>query len=299
MKKTIVFGLPSLLPTMKDAIEYLIPYSLVDSSLIGSPEENSKTSRFSIKVGASGTLKAGWNLNDTTLIKVLFEYGKRHIIQKLKDGALSESEELLLTSHNAEIPCIFDPRRISEPNGAKEEIDFKDAQIMQNPNFLQLASSIIDIRDNINAVFFNVHKEKLILVREERDLLQFFRDATTTEEFFFRLCALANASTALNVPTLRNITCISDKQIKSISLLEKYLENIGVSSSEIIKILRSINRMRQGYPVHGDQVEGMLEAHEYFNFKYPVTDFSNTWRTLLSNYLNALQILFEGIKEKA
>lgn len=49
---------------MKDAIEYLIPYSVVDSSLIGSPEENSKTSRFSIKVGASGTLKGYWLLPD-------------------------------------------------------------------------------------------------------------------------------------------------------------------------------------------------------------------------------------------
>ena len=298
MKKTILFENPQPLARTRDATEFLFPYSIVDSSLIGAPEEKSRASRFSIKVGVSGTLESCWNLTNAHIVKVLFEYGKRHIVQKLKDGALTGSEELLLHTGNAEVPCPFDVSRIENPAGARIEVDVGGQQLMQDATFLQLASTIIDTRDNINAIFHSIHKEKLILITEERDLLQFFRDASSQEEFFYRLCALANAATGFNIYILRQITNITDARIKSISLLENYLQDLGVPSSPIISTLRSINRMRQGYPVHGDRVQGVLEAHKYFGLQYPVNDFSNAWRILLLNYLNALQSLLRGLKEK-
>lgn len=298
MKKTIVFNDPQRLVTTRDASEFLYPYSIVDSSLIGAPEERSRTSRFTLKVGASGTLESCWGLSEPDLVKVLFEYGKRHIVQKLKDGALTDSEELLLHTANAEVPSPFDVSRIESPAGTRIEIDIDSPQIMQDFTLLQLAALIIDVRDNINAIFHTIHKEKLILLREERDLLQFFRDASSHEEFFYRLCALANAATGFNLAILRKITGISDTQVRSIGLLEKYLENLGGPLPEAVKTLRSINRMRQGYPVHGDQVAGVLEAHKHFGLYYPVSDFSAVWRTLLLRYLDALQSILEKIKEK-
>jgi hypothetical protein len=299
MKKSITFEAPSPLPRTRDATEYVFPYAIVDSSLVGTPEERSRTSSFSIRVGGTGSLISCWDFEEADLIRVLFEYGKRHVIQKLKDGALSDKEELLLSTSTAEIPCPFDPSRIPNLAGATIEVDLVGAPIMEDQSFLQLASSIIDARDNINAIFSSVHKERLILVTEERDLLQFFRDASSQEEFFFRLCALANAATALNVAILRNISGISDPQVKSISLLEEYLKGIGTPSPRIIKTLRYINRIRQGYPVHGNRVEGVLEAHKFFNLEYPVVDFSNSWKNLLINYFNALKMLLDLIKEKA
>ncbi len=301
MKKTLMFKSPSSLARTRDATEYLIPYTLVESSLVGSPEERNKTSRFSIKVGGTGTLISCWGFEESDLIKVLFEYGKRHIIEKLKDGTLSDMEELLLSTSTAEVPCPFDLSRITDPTKTTIEVEVSGVPLMEDQMFLQLASSIIDARDNINAIFSSKNKEKLVLVNEERDLLQFFRDAISQEEFFYRLCALANAATAFNITILRKITGVSDTQIKSISLMESYLEGIGaqLQSQQIIKTLRSINRIRQGYPVHGDQVSGVLEAHKFFNLKYPIVDFSTSWKTLLINYLNALRMLLDIVKTKA
>jgi len=299
MKNKIEFKSPIALGKTRDATDYLFQYDLVDSTFVGRPEEQNRTSHFDIKVGGTRSLLACWDLNEADLIKVLFEYGKRHIVQKLKDGTLSDEEELLLSTSTAEVPCPFDPSRIQSPTGTTIEVDTGGASFMKDQAFLQLASSIIDTRDNINAIFSSIHKEKLITLNEERDLLQFFRDASTPEEFFYRICALANAATSFNLKILRELTGISDTQIKSISLIETYLGKINSSSPAIIKTLRSINRIRQGYPVHGDQADGVLEAHRFFDLTYPIVDFSNSWKTLLIHYLNALKHLFHILKEKA
>lgn len=299
MKKTIFSRQSSHIPSKGRTTEYRFLFSIVDSSLIGTPEERSKTSDYFIRVGVTKSLECSWDLTEPELIKVLFEYGKRHFIEKLKDGTLSESEELLLDTHSVEIPCPFDPNCISDPESSKIEVELVGPEIMQDPTFLQLAASIIDCRDNINAIFYSKHRQKLILVHEERDLLQFFRDATSQEEFFFRLCALKNAATGFNTAILRDITGNSDSQVKSIDLLDIYLNRIGAPNTEIIKALKEINRMRQGYPVHGDRINGVLKAHEYFNLEYPVVDFSKAWRTLLVKYLNVMQTLLETLKEKS
>jgi len=300
-KKTLTFKDSSCVETfsssVRDVAQYLFEFK-VDSSLIGKPEEISATLYGKVIVGITIELNLNWRLKDDELVKVLFEYGKRHVIQKIKDGTLSEREELVLTTSNSPENCPFDPSRITNPSGAAFEIEVGKEKIMENPDFFQLASSIIDNRDNINAIFHQKHKEKLIELTEERDLLQFFRDASSQEEFFFRLSALRNAATNMNIRILRKITGITDTQIRSIGLLENYLQQYENYDDSIIKTLKNINRFRQGYPIHGDRVEGVLEAHKYFGLDYPVKDFSNAWKTLLLNYLDVLQKLFKLITTK-
>ena len=227
----------------------------------------------------------------------MFEYGKRHIVQKLRDGALGEDEELDLHTANVELPCPFDPARIENPISAVVELNATNKNIMKDSRLLQIASAIIDARDNINAIFNLKHKEKLIILSEERDLLQFFRDAESSEDFFFRLCALANAATKINLECLRRLTQVEDKKIKSIQLLETYLHNNGILNPHIVDTLRNINKIRQGYPVHSDRAKGVLDAHGYFGIEYPVKDYSVGWQKLLMSYLQALQQLLEALKE--
>ncbi len=167
---------------------------------------------------------------------------------------------------------------------------------MEDTMFLQLASRIIDTRDNINALFHEKHGDKLIAVREERDLLQLFRDATSPEEFFYRVCALANAATGLNVPKLRKLTGITDTQVKSIKLLETYLAQNSMQNRKVVETLQAINNLRQGYPVHGDRSDGVLRAHKYFGLTYPVSDHSHAWRSILLSYLDSLEKLLEKLK---
>lgn len=296
MQKTIIFGKPQLLTRHWNFTEYIYPFSIIDSALIESPEEKSKTDHNKIKVGISRDLQSCWGLKENDLVKVLFEYGKRYVIQKLKDGTLSEKEELSLHTGNVEKSCPFDISRILDPYKAKFEVELGEEKIMQNPNQLQLASSIIDARDNINAIFTESHKEKLLLLIEERDVLQLFRGAFSEEDFFFRLSALAHLVINLNVKCLRKITGIDDTNIKSIGLLESYLRQSKILDETIISTFKKINKIRQGYPIHGDNVEGVLEAHKYFGFEYPIKDHNSSWRKLLLNYLDALQRLLEKLK---
>jgi hypothetical protein len=141
MEKTLTFQRPSFLQSQKIAIECVFPFSLVDSSLIGMPEEKSRTSQHQVKVTASFSLIAAWGFpitadqqtkhNTSNLQIVLFEYGKRYVVQKLKtSNNLALEEELDLNASKAELPCPFDPSLIQDPDGAiiKVAVDTSDIQ---------------------------------------------------------------------------------------------------------------------------------------------------------------------------
>lgn len=282
----------------RDATELIFPFRLIDSGLIGSPEEESKSTYHQISVVVTGSLVACWNLTDDQRLRVMYEYAKRHVVEKIREGTLSEFEEIDLHTRNVELPCPFDPDRIENPINAIVPVEIAKKKFMEDSSFLVLASSIIDARDNINAIFNLLNKDKLIVLVEERDLLQFFRDVETKEEFSYRLCALANAATNMNIQCLRQITEIEDKGVKSIQLLESYLDKIGISNKDSIKTFRKINKLRQSYPVHGDRTKGVLDAHKYFEIEYPIIDFSASWKKLLEKYLEALHQLLKSLKEK-
>lgn len=296
MKKTLYFNNPEEYFTGRDAREFKFPFRIVDTEYVGAPEEDSKSEYTSFKVVVSGTLETTWDLSSNNLIKVLFEYGKRHVIQKLKDRTFLPNEELFLSTGNTEYPCQFDPKRIEEPQNAIIKVEFHNEPIMKEKSLLKLASAIIDTRDNINALFHQRYNEKLLLLGEERDLLQFFRPANTQEDFVFRICALANIATRLNLDCLRKITGDTNKDHKSITLLEQYLSTEHTIDSFIIDHLRKINILRQGYPVHGDRTKRVIEAHKYFGLNYPIEKFDSAWRILLSMYLDALNGLLSKLK---
>ena len=85
MGKVITFNNPNEIQSLKDAFEFSYPFLLVDSGLVGKPEELARSTNHELKVGVSGTLAASWKLPSHLLERVLFEYGSRHLIQKLKD----------------------------------------------------------------------------------------------------------------------------------------------------------------------------------------------------------------------
>ena len=299
VNKTIFFEEPPRRVTFgPSGTECVFSFRLVDSILVRSPEESSRSSFHSIKVAVTNTLSGCWGFNtDDELHRVMFEYGKRHVVHKIKDGTLREFEELDLHTANAERPCPFDPKKIENPIGAIVNIEPSSKKIMEDSSTLQLVSAIIDARENINAIFYQTHKEKLILLEEERDLLQFFRDAQSEEEFSFRLSALANAATKLNIPCLRKLTGITDTKVKSIQLLKAYLNNSNVPTHHVIDTLRNINKLRQSYPVHSDRSKGVLQAFTFFSLEYPIVKYSESWKKLLSKYLEALRNLLELLKK--
>jgi hypothetical protein len=296
MEKIVTFGQPRLLPAFRDGIEYIFPYKVTNIPVTIPRDHRDDFFDYSVKVGASRSLTVVWQVEELLLPRVLFEYGKQYIVQKLKDGTLSNTEELFLTTYSVESNVRPQFDTIPEPNGATVTVEIPEAKLMEEPKFQQLADSIISARDVINALFHGKHGAKLILLTEERVLLQFFRDAKTEEEFVYRVCALASAATYLNDEKLREITGITGTQQKSISLLAAYFQQARLDGALVIGTLRSINRLRQGFPVHGDRADRIVISYEQLGLKYPIDNYSYAWQTLLMKYREALQQLLESLK---
>ena len=123
MGQTITFGTPEVLPKRRDATDYRFPFRVIDSALIGEAEEQARTSHHSLDVGVSSTLEACWGLPPNDQRRVAFEYGRRHLAQKILDETVSDTEELFLHSSNSEIPCPLDASKLNDPEGFVFAVD--------------------------------------------------------------------------------------------------------------------------------------------------------------------------------
>ena len=294
------FRNPRHVSITSDATLYEFPFSVVDSSLAGAPEEETKTQQHVVNVKITSTLASCWRLSKQDLVKVLFEYGKRHIVDKLKDGTLRDIEELSLNTRSHPTKCPFNPSRISDPNQATINVEISEKTLVLDQTQSQVASTIMETRDNINAIFKNKHGGKLFLLSQERTLSELSRKANSQEEFSFLLSALTKLAVELDTDILRKITPISDKSTGSILLLESFLKSITSKKNEnemenVIEIFKGINNLRQAYPIHVDN-DRVLKAYEFFKIEYPINYYQKAWKTLLENYLSALQNLLEIIK---
>ncbi len=190
---------PYEIPTSKDAFEISFSYQIVDWKFYSKPEQDYYTKTNYIKIGITGRMDASWRAKDKNfnLMKVLFEYGKRHVIQKLKDDTLQEKEELIISSTTHPDKCPFDSAKLESPNDNWIEVKLENKPIMKEEEFSELAAFIIDTRDNINTLFHKLYNAKLLLKDQERDLLKLFRNAKTPEEFTYRVTSHRNIITNL------------------------------------------------------------------------------------------------------
>jgi hypothetical protein len=88
------------------------------------------------------------------------------------------------------------------------------------------------------------------------------------------------------------------KETGTIKQLEVYLKTLSSDINDIIIPLKSINHVRQGYPIHTDKVKNYISTLEYFGLDYPITDYSKSWKRILKGYSDALRKLFELLKEE-
>ncbi len=129
MLKVLKFGKPRYSSSDRPGAEYHFPYSVIDKKYIGKPEQESKTNNFYIKVGISDYVINNWGLeHDKNLIKILFEFGRRHIENKIIKDSLEEREELIILTNNSPEKCPFNPNRIAEPENFTREIEIIEKQ---------------------------------------------------------------------------------------------------------------------------------------------------------------------------
>ena len=299
VSKTVKFLQGEWLPKSGDRREYCFNYSIIGTDLVGQPDEATLTRMGRIVIGISRSLETTWRLDSEDLVKVLFEYAKRHIQGKVLDSTLSEYEEIQLSSYNVPSECPFDPSRIEYSVG--KEFQFGEAKqvLPDRIDTTEQASKIIDLRDNVNALFAEKFQGSLLNLPQERGLLELFRTCGNQEEFAYRVASLSALVTAIDTGYIKSIVPVT-KNEGTLDIFGKFLrENFPISqTNQVMDTFQAFNRLRRMYPIHTDRANGVMNALAYFGLEYPVEEFHVAWSKLLKFYSDSLNILLAMIKSK-
>jgi hypothetical protein len=245
---------------------------------------------------------ASWGVYDCInvdkLIKLSFPFAVEWISSRVKDGTLKEFEEKIISSEDNIDPYPFDIEKIEKIEGYEITFSTNNTDIGTRIKTNIIADTIIELRDNINALTYSKHKENLLFLVQERNILNLFRRIDNREQFSYAISSLGNLASDMNTKLLRKLTNNDEEDVKSLRLLELFLGTIDDEKNNIIEILKTINRIRQGYPVHSDKT-GIIQHLKKFDIDYPIIDYDLTWQILLEKYNIALEELLEKIKKYA
>jgi len=218
-------------------------------------------------------------------VRVCYQYALENIKKQLNDGTIQREQQLWLLTNTTEDECPYEIEKIkifkNKPisievadNTLKKEITKKDNHLVKEniitsdlpkekvrdteqeielPSSFDIGSSIILKRDTINSLYHFKFTEILLKIDEEQSLLELFRPANNKEEFSYRITALGNLVANMNVKSLRKQTGNTNEEIKSIKLLEDFLnknkdENDDTKIEEMLNVIRNLYNIRQTNP---------------------------------------------------
>lgn len=105
----------------QDGATILFPFSMVDSSMVGTSEELQVATWHRLRVGVAAGIS--WGDDEVFLAKALFAVGKQEIVRKLYlQGDLSELETAFVPHGD----CPVDPETLIDSEGAIVEVEFID-----------------------------------------------------------------------------------------------------------------------------------------------------------------------------
>jgi len=247
-------------------------------------------SRWALEKWGFGDIK----FNNEAIV-IAFPFAVEFAYEKVNDGTLKDVEEFVLSLSAGYDKYPYDLNKIKFQEIKDYEIKFENetTSIDKKIEANKIADSIITCRDSINALFYEKHKNILLKLTQERSILQLFRSVNNEEEFKYAISALANLATDMNNELLRKVTGENEKnELKSIGLLENFLNKIDDESNLIIEPLRNINRIRQSFPTHSD-LTGIIKSLKFFGINYPIENYNNAWNILIENYKELLKKILE------
>lgn len=225
----------------------------------------------------------------------LFHYAKEHVIEKIKNNTLEYHERIDLPTKENENPKYIHLNELVLPEFARYEIEMpNESEVSKNIN--EVASEIVKQREITNTLFKSINKERLLILDDERNIKDLFLNACTEEDFTHRKSSLGHLARNFNLTILRKLVNEQGTEVKSVSLLEKYLQNNGFQNINSIKILRHIGNIRSGYPEHTD-FERMRKSYKELGIPFPVSEYNDAWSSLLKKYLESLNELNEILKQ--
>ena len=116
------------------------------------------------------------------------------------------------------------------------------------------------------------------------------------DDFTVKIQSLASLF-EVELDPLRALIVSPDRNLGSIKLIEKWLEQKGVSNyRNIIDVWKNINRLRRNPPTHAKMSTNTVEAVNFFNCTFPI-NFSQLWDNVLKRFLESLLKFQEVLTE--
>lgn len=262
------------------------------------PESFRIAKNFTIDVGISGTLQSVWGMSQTETPAFA---GALALKQIRASGGIPQLHKIDYTTDNApvhppekmNIGAVNQYISLSEPELIEYEEDTFHVSLA--------AKNIAELRDQINTLFKAIKGEKLLKIESERSLIDIYYPAKTLDAFTSRVNALASLVVNINIDWLKKeMGPDKYKSGGSIYLLENYLSFCKIDKSKIeliVKPLYNINNIRQGYPTHHDTADKVIEACDYFSFKYPILNYGAAWDVIIGKYISSLKKLLEVMQD--
>ena len=195
-----------------------------------------------------------------------------------------------------EVSMILCDKEMGLVSIPKREIETISSQFPRNifavKTESQKAEQIVVLRDEVNNLFESKFHFRLF-AQQERVILELHKSCRNEEEFSLLVSSLAALVDNMDTDGLRKLTSESDKNKKSIGLLDELLQSKG-GSKTITDRFRKIRILRSAhYPIHPTESEFIQLVLE-LEGKYP-PDWSLLWNHSLDLYIGALQELKEWI----
>ena len=284
-----ILELKDITPHDLDGCKYRLKYE------IGEGDARSFQSEIpgSIEIEVSRTLQTVWGVTDNELQTISGSLAVDNILQ----DPYGEHTSITLNTFTAHRTPPKRPQfEIGElvPVPAQRAVDASLEERMAQISFL--AVDISEIRDQINAISKHVIGERVLELPQERAIIEMYKPVQTSEEFTNRLTSLAGLITAINKDAIKKHRGLqSDDTRGSILLLEDLLTHFSNSNDakSVCDILKQINYLRQGYPVHGDNVDKVLPAHDFFGLSYPINDYGAAWEIIIRRYFEAMKNMLQ------
>ena len=257
-----------------------------------------RDSEGTVDVVISRTLQHVWGVPDNQIQYPTGTVAATKILEQASIGTALKFEAIHLNTFSAPERPPDNPSAIA---GAlipiPEEISKQEVAIKMLSLSI-LSDDISKIIDEINAISKNMWGDTLLKLTQVRQLLDIYKSAKTEEEFKNRVQSIAGLAVSINKELIGSVLAKPDtNSIGSILLLQELLSRISSNekAESTCKVFKEINNLRKGYPTHGDNIDDVLPAHDFFKIPYPIpaSDYESAWESVLGSYFEAMKGLLE------
>lgn len=246
---------------------------------------------YNAKIEISDILEIIWGLDELKTKNVVGSICLSNVLELAKNNDLELLKPIILNTFTSGKEPPSDLYIVTEGSILSFAEKLKD-DIVKKSGTTFLRYDIAEIRDNINTYTKYLLGKKILLINQERALLDMYQDAKSDTEFTSRIASLTGLIISIDKDIIKTkLGKSSDDNTGELILLEElitFYSNDEIAK-EICTIFKKINDLRKGYPIHGDNIKRVLPAHYFFSLKYPIENYNEAWEIVLSCYFESMR----------